>query len=217
MRRFHILCVLAVFAAFLVPITQATYCSAPPTTPHGRHDGDVRHNFRVGHVITYRCFGGYKLVGDQQLTCTYGSRYYVFWKGDIPHCKRKTFLQIANSVANGVLLIFYPFLSVVISRDNDDREEATDSSSSDSSHSHSNSFSPKSKSVSNSPSIPERCPPLSHPKNGRVHVIGYYAGLYARYRCNRGYICDGITYRKCLKDGTWSGQEPKCLGEYVRC
>ena len=83
------LCVAAIFAAFAISVAQATYCSAPPSLPHGRHDGGAHRGFRVGHVITYRCLAGYRLVGDEQLTCRYGGRY-VFWKGSLPRCQRKT-------------------------------------------------------------------------------------------------------------------------------
>ena len=54
------------------------------------------------------------------------------------------------------------------------------------------------------------CPHLDHPQYGRVKVDSYSPSSRAHYNCDDGYILYGLTYRKCLADGSWYGKAPIC-------
>lgn len=46
---------------------------------------------------------------------------------------------------------------------------------------------------------------------------GYIAGHTVIYRCAEGLILFGDAERTCLENGTWSGSEPYCDGQYEFC
>lgn len=53
--------------------------------------------------------------------------------------------------------------------------------------------------------------------NGRVIVVNgttTYGGA-AEYHCLPQFERSGLFLRKCLDTGLWSGEEPKCIGNYV--
>ena len=54
------------------------------------------------------------------------------------------------------------------------------------------------------------CHYLGHPEYGKVDHEGIYFGHKATYSCHYGYKLVGESIRKCLYDGNWSGEEPKC-------
>lgn len=56
------------------------------------------------------------------------------------------------------------------------------------------------------------CDVLTHPPNGSVslQVPSKYQSE-AFYICDDGYKLDGVSKRTCLKDGSWSNEEPVCL------
>ena len=54
------------------------------------------------------------------------------------------------------------------------------------------------------------CDYLEHPEYGKVDHEGVYYGNKAIYSCHYGYKLVGEGTRKCLYDGNWSGEEPKC-------
>lgn len=60
------------------------------------------------------------------------------------------------------------------------------------------------------------CPVLSHPPQGRVACTADsdYDSL-CKYQCTVGYNLIGAESRKCLQDGSWSGNTPYC--EMVKC
>ena len=60
------------------------------------------------------------------------------------------------------------------------------------------------------------CPVLSHPPQGRVSCTSDsdYDSL-CKYQCTVGYNLIGAESRKCLQDGSWSGNTPYC--ELVKC
>ena len=55
------------------------------------------------------------------------------------------------------------------------------------------------------------CPTLENPTNGRVRVSGQTVGSRAIYSCNPGYKIDGNSRRRCMDDGQWSGEDPRCV------
>ena len=59
--------------------------------------------------------------------------------------------------------------------------------------------------------LPEvECDYLKDLKHGEVNHDGVYVGDNATYSCHYGYKLVGESTRKCLYDGEWSGEEPKC-------
>ena len=54
------------------------------------------------------------------------------------------------------------------------------------------------------------CEYLPHPEYGKVKHRGLKVGDKAAYSCDYGYKLVGERVRKCLYDGSWSGEEPKC-------
>ena len=41
-------------------------------------------------------------------------------------------------------------------------------------------------------------------------VNGNVPGSRADYKCDSGYMIEGVAWRKCLSTGKWSGVEPAC-------
>ena len=52
-----------------------------------------------------------------------------------------------------------------------------------------------------------KCPALSAPENGYVHII--LNGNAAVFTCNNGYVRIGNSYLEC-KNGKWTSPPPKC-------
>lgn len=64
------------------------------------------------------------------------------------------------------------------------------------------------------PSEAPNCGDLEDPENGRVNTsTGTIVGSEAVYTCNEGYDLDGVEVRVCTSDGTWSDEEPTCVGK----
>ena len=55
------------------------------------------------------------------------------------------------------------------------------------------------------------CPDLPNPQYGSVKLTGNRVGDKANYRCDFGFRLVGLSRRKCLATGKWSGQAPKCV------
>ena len=51
--------------------------------------------------------------------------------------------------------------------------------------------------------------------NGVVYVEGNFLNDKADYACDVGYKMAGQNQRICEKDGTWSGEPPKCNSEII--
>lgn len=61
------------------------------------------------------------------------------------------------------------------------------------------------------------CPALAIPTNGIKNsctgiAIEYYDTV-CQFSCHSGYIGMGSSSRRCLENGTWSGQDFNCTGE----
>ena len=54
------------------------------------------------------------------------------------------------------------------------------------------------------------CPYLNDPSNGHVVVKDRTPGSEAHYECDEGYKLDGVAYRRCSDDCTWSSEAPDC-------
>ena len=60
--------------------------------------------------------------------------------------------------------------------------------------------------------LPEvECDYLKGLEYGVVNHEGVYVGDNATYSCHYGYKLIGKSTRKCLYDGNWSDEEPKCI------
>ena len=61
------------------------------------------------------------------------------------------------------------------------------------------------------------CPVLVSPPNADVqHPQGVEYQSTATYTCDSGYErSSGDLQRDCSADGTWTGNEPVCVGEYI--
>ena len=57
------------------------------------------------------------------------------------------------------------------------------------------------------------------PNNGAItyNPLGSPTGLYtvATYMCDGGFTLFGNAIRSCQSDGTWTGDEPSCEGQYL--
>ena len=66
-----------------------------------------------------------------------------------------------------------------------------------------------------------KCPTLEDIPNGSVDMTGVTVGSTATYTCNDNYQLMGASTRMCQPNGTWSGEEPSCIGErnrvYTNC
>ena len=60
------------------------------------------------------------------------------------------------------------------------------------------------------------CGPLPNPFNGTVFVNGTVEGSSAFYSCDFGFILEGISFRFCQSNGSWSDVEPVCERKYTR-
>lgn len=59
------------------------------------------------------------------------------------------------------------------------------------------------------------CNDLPNPDNGIVSYDSRLEGSIAQYSCNVGFVLEGQSTRLCQGNGTWSGEEPTCEGEYL--
>lgn len=53
------------------------------------------------------------------------------------------------------------------------------------------------------------CPELEQPVNGKVMASTDVGGI-AHYSCNDGFLPDGIPFRTCQANGTWTGEAISC-------
>ena len=60
------------------------------------------------------------------------------------------------------------------------------------------------------------CGSLPNPPNGAVDLsLGTQEGAIALYSCDEDFFLDGNIARQCLDSGSWSGNEPDCIGEVI--
>ena len=55
------------------------------------------------------------------------------------------------------------------------------------------------------------CPLLKNLENGITHGQQYSEGEHVSFTCNPGYWLHGLSERKCLTNGTWTGKQPSCI------
>ena len=54
------------------------------------------------------------------------------------------------------------------------------------------------------------CPALSDPDNGNVETTDNRVGDVANYKCDYGFMRNGVAQRTCQLDGTWTDEAPTC-------
>ena len=59
-----------------------------------------------------------------------------------------------------------------------------------------------------------RCPQLSAPAHGSVEPCSNLPGQTCQFSCDQGYVLSGATTRTCNNDGTWTGLQTQCIGEF---
>ena len=59
-----------------------------------------------------------------------------------------------------------------------------------------------------------RCPQLSAPVHGSVGPCSNLPGQACQFSCDQGYVLSGATRRTCKNDGTWTGLQTHCNGEF---
>uniref|UniRef100_A0A3B5LRS1 Sushi domain containing 2 n=1 Tax=Xiphophorus couchianus TaxID=32473 RepID=A0A3B5LRS1_9TELE len=59
------------------------------------------------------------------------------------------------------------------------------------------------------------CGWLPAPRNGKKNGTHYLQGKTLGFTCNEGYILYRSTERTCLKEGTWTGEQPYCITAYL--
>ena len=64
-----------------------------------------------------------------------------------------------------------------------------------------------------------QCEPLVPIPNGHVRYESVdrttiQPGDMVTYSCDIPYVLEGDTYRVCISNGSWSGEEPTCIGVY---
>ena len=54
------------------------------------------------------------------------------------------------------------------------------------------------------------CPPPERLDYGFIHGQQFWEGEHVSFSCKPGYRLSGSSERKCLKNGAWTGHQPKC-------
>lgn len=65
------------------------------------------------------------------------------------------------------------------------------------------------------PSCHRICPTLESPDHGAINGQQFWEGKTVSYICAPGYQLSGSSVRRCLKDGTWTENQPKCLPQKI--
>ena len=60
-----------------------------------------------------------------------------------------------------------------------------------------------------------RCPQLSAPAHGSVGPCSNLPGQACKFSCDQGHVLSGATTRTCNNDGTWTGLQTQCNGEFA--
>ncbi|XP_074833358.1 complement receptor type 1-like [Carettochelys insculpta] len=70
-----------------LPFCEAIPCDLPPTIVNGSHNRQDAEQFTYGSVVTYSCFKGFSLIGEQSIHCTTKDHVNGEWSGPPPECK----------------------------------------------------------------------------------------------------------------------------------
>ena len=59
--------------------------------------------------------------------------------------------------------------------------------------------------------------PYGHVRYDIVDTTLIQPGDIVTYECEQPYILHGVTYRVCFRNGSWSEEEPQCIGKVILC
>ncbi|XP_013383226.1 sushi, von Willebrand factor type A, EGF and pentraxin domain-containing protein 1 [Lingula anatina] len=177
------------------PICTVDVCETPTKIPHGKIIGD---NFTFSATIAFICDPGYRLEGSSVRQCIAKGK----WSGKTPSCRpiacipppsldngyiigeNFTYGQVVQYVCNSGYNLHGP-------SEKQCQEDRTWTGGTPSC------------------SLVTCSVPLPIP-HGNILGEKYYFNETIEYRCAKGYELKGSPFRRCLTDGNWSGNEPKC-------
>ena len=55
------------------------------------------------------------------------------------------------------------------------------------------------------------CQSLESSEHGYIHGQQFWEGEHASFSCRPAYWLEGYLVRRCLKTGTWTGNQPRCI------
>ena len=55
------------------------------------------------------------------------------------------------------------------------------------------------------------CQSLESPERGFIHRQQFWEGEHVSFSCRPAYWLEGSLERRCLKNGTWTGNQPGCI------
>ncbi|CAH3046759.1 unnamed protein product, partial [Pocillopora meandrina] len=61
------------------------------------------------------------------------------------------------------------------------------------------------------PSCRRICQSLESPEHGYIHGQQFWEGEHASFSCRPAYWLEGSLDRRCLKNGSWTGNQPRCI------
>ena len=54
-------------------------------------------------------------------------------------------------------------------------------------------------------------PALGNPEHGFIYGQQFWGGEHVSFSCKPGYFLSGSSERRCLRNGTWTKEQPKCI------
>ncbi|CAG5134438.1 unnamed protein product, partial [Candidula unifasciata] len=178
------------------PTCEPRACQQPVDIDFGSFSSSGR--FVYNTTLEYSCNIGYLLQGESKMTCQKDGT----WSAPTPTCQQIQCPLLDNPINGRVSVIGRTFSSIAGYTCNkgfrlvgvDARTCQADGTWS--------SEAPKCQSIN--------CLEPDHPTNGRVDYKDLSIGSIVRYYCNRGYLLEGDTIRRCQDNLTLSGEPPSC-------
>ncbi|XP_061166124.1 sushi, von Willebrand factor type A, EGF and pentraxin domain-containing protein 1-like [Saccostrea echinata] len=181
------------------PICNIVFCPGNFEIQHGSISGTAYH---FNASLRFACMPGYQLVGDEVITCLENSS----WSGSNPRCERITCPAPRGSGDPSVSFNTLTVGSTVEYRCSQTHKLIGESS---------RTCLPTGQWSGQAPSCQIiQCKTPSF-VNGRVNVNSNTLGGFMTYACDEGYRLEGISWRFCTSNETWSGTEPSCIA--IKC
>lgn len=188
-------------------------CSPPPQIYHGKVEGT---DHCWGSSVSYSCFHGYQLSTPAVLTCEGNGT----WTGEVPQCLRESAIFITALFPGGVCLTRVCRLAAAVL--------CGDPGSPGGGYTEGNIFSYRSGFLCCRKSLPFsvilsllhlniKSLTASLPRGQREHKQITWCDYplcrsEVRFYCQTPYLLVGSMSRVCQADGSWSGQQPACIG-----
>ncbi|KAK2150293.1 hypothetical protein LSH36_413g01017 [Paralvinella palmiformis] len=184
------------------PICNISLCRKPPLIPHGqpKHPDRV---YEYGQSAEYQCEVGYTLGSYGALKCMSTGRWSIYR----PSCKKiqcKPLTPIRHGKMHGNDFFYGSIVSYTCNEGYALNGSATLICTENGSWNDT-----KPNCVINACPVPE---PVQH---GSVTLGEQGVNTTAVYRCDSGFVLKGSFMRRCLPNGTWDRDPPRC--ELIRC